>query len=61
LVAGNGGLAPGGQALAERMLDAWRRHGWNQEAARRELGLTRGEWRRRFARLGLDGARRGRG
>jgi DNA-binding NtrC family response regulator len=61
LVAGSAGLAPGGQALAERMLDAWRRHGWNQEAARRELGLTRGEWRRRFARLGLDGARRGRG
>jgi two-component system nitrogen regulation response regulator GlnG len=60
LVAGSAALAPGGQALAERMLDAWRRHGWNQEAARRELGLTRGEWRRRFARLGLDVARRGR-
>jgi DNA-binding NtrC family response regulator len=60
LVAGSAALAPGGQALAERMLDAWRRHGWNQEAARRELGFTRGEWRRRFARLGLDVARRGR-
>jgi DNA-binding NtrC family response regulator len=58
LVAANPGLDPGAQALAERMLDAWRRHGWNQEAARRELGLTRGEWRRRLARVGLDVARR---
>jgi DNA-binding NtrC family response regulator len=45
-------------ALAERMLDAWRRAEWNQEAARRELGLTRAAWRSRLARLGLDVGRR---
>jgi two-component system NtrC family response regulator len=58
LVALNPALGAGDQALAERMLDAWRRADWNQEAARRELGLTRGEWRRRFARLGLGAAAR---
>jgi hypothetical protein len=44
--------------LAGRMLDAWRRHGWNQEAARRELGMTRAAWRSRLARLGLAAPRR---
>jgi DNA-binding NtrC family response regulator len=44
--------------LAQRMFDAYRRHRWNQEAARRELGFTRAEWRCRFARLGLDALRR---
>jgi two-component system response regulator HupR/HoxA len=53
-------LDAGDHALAERMLDAWRRHGWNQEAARRELGLTRAAWRCRFARLGLGVGRRAR-
>lgn len=48
-------------ALAARMLEAWRRCGWNQEAARRELGLTRAAWRSRLGRLGLDVARRRRG
>jgi DNA-binding NtrC family response regulator len=48
-------------ALAGRMLEAWRRCGWNQEAARRELGLSRAAWRSRLARLGLDVARRRRG
>jgi transcriptional regulator of acetoin/glycerol metabolism len=46
--------------LAGRMLDAWRRTGWNQEAARRELGLSRAAWRTRLARLGLDVGRRAR-
>jgi DNA-binding NtrC family response regulator len=45
-------------ALAARMLDAWRRHHWNQEAARRELGLTRAAWRSRFERFGLGAGRR---
>jgi len=45
-------------AQAERMIDAWRRNGWNQEAARRELGLTRSAWRTRFSRLGLGVGRR---
>jgi len=56
----NPDLDAGEHALAERMLDAWRRHGWNQEAARRELGLTRAAWRTRFARLGLGVGRRAR-
>ncbi|HVH05956.1 MAG TPA: sigma-54 dependent transcriptional regulator [Myxococcota bacterium] len=45
-------------ALAARMLDAWRRAGWNQEAARRELGWSRAAWRTRLARVGLDIGRR---
>jgi two-component system response regulator PilR (NtrC family) len=45
-------------ALAGDLLEAWRRHGWNGEAARRELGLSRAAWRSRLARLGLDVARR---
>jgi DNA-binding NtrC family response regulator len=56
----NPDLDAGEHALAERMLDAWRRHGWNQEAARRELGLTRAAWRTRFSRLGLGVGRRAR-
>jgi transcriptional regulator with GAF, ATPase, and Fis domain len=54
----NPDLSPEDQLLAQKILDAYRRHGWNQEAARRELGLTRGEWRSRFVRLGLDAVRR---
>jgi DNA-binding NtrC family response regulator len=53
-------LGPEDPLLASRMLDAWRRHGWNQEAARRELGLTRAAWRSRLARLGLGAAGRAR-
>jgi DNA-binding NtrC family response regulator len=49
--------------FAERnlMIEAFRRCGGNQEAARRELGLSRGEWRYRWSRYGLDvlGRRRG--
>jgi transcriptional regulator with GAF, ATPase, and Fis domain len=56
----NPALDAGEHALAERMLDAWRRNGWNQEAARRELGLTRAAWRSRFTRLGLGVGRRAR-
>jgi two-component system response regulator HupR/HoxA len=51
-------LGPEDHALASRMLDAWRRNGWNQEAARRELGLTRAAWRSRLTRLGLEGSGR---
>ena len=47
--------------LAGAMLEAWRRCGWNQEAARRELGLSRAAWRSRLARLGLDVPRPRRG
>jgi len=52
-------LAPragGGEAaLGERMLEAWRAAGGNQEAARRSLGLSRAAWRHRWQRLGLEG------
>jgi DNA-binding NtrC family response regulator len=58
LVAMNPSVDPEDLLLGQRMLEALRRHGWNQEAARRELDLTRGEWRARFQRLGLDTARR---
>ena len=58
LVAMNPDLSPEDQLLAQNMLDVYRRKGWNQEAARRELGMTRGEWRSRAARLGLDAVRR---
>jgi len=58
LVAMNPDLSPEDQLLAQNMLEVCRRHGWNQEAARRELGMTRGEWRSRAARLGLDAVRR---
>jgi two-component system response regulator PilR (NtrC family) len=57
-----GTFDPDACELAGSMLEAWRRCGWNQEAARRELGLSRSAWRSRFARLGLDapgGRRRG--
>jgi two-component system response regulator AtoC len=47
------GLDTGDRALCQRMLDAWRRAHGNQEAARRELGLTRAAWRHRWRRLGL--------
>jgi len=52
------GLGADACALTVQLLDAWRRHGWNQEAARRELGLSRSAWRSRLARAGLDVARR---
>jgi DNA-binding NtrC family response regulator len=58
LVAMNPDLSPEDQLLAQNMLDVYRRTGWNQEAARRELGMTRGEWRARMARLGLDVVKR---
>lgn len=58
LVAMNPELSPEDQLLAQNMLEVYRRHRWNQEAARRELGMTRGEWRSRAARLGLDAVRR---
>jgi DNA-binding NtrC family response regulator len=58
LVAMNPDLSPEDQLLAQNMLEVYRRHGWNQEAARRELEMTRGEWRSRAARLGLDTVRR---
>jgi DNA-binding NtrC family response regulator len=58
LVAMNPDLGPEDQLLAQNMLEVYRRHGWNQEAARRELGMTRGEWRSRASRLGLDAVRR---
>jgi DNA-binding NtrC family response regulator len=58
LVAMNPDVGSEDQVLAQRMLDAYRRHAWNQEAARRELGFTRAEWRSRFARLGLCAPRR---
>ena len=43
----------------ERMLDAYRRAGGSQEAARRALGLTRAAWRHRWRRLGLAALRGG--
>jgi transcriptional regulator with PAS, ATPase and Fis domain len=58
LVAMNPDLGPEDQLLAQNMLEVYRRQGWNQEAARRELAMTRGEWRSRAARLGLDAVRR---
>jgi len=58
LIAMNPELRPGDQLLAQQFLDAYRRNGWNQEAARRELGLSRSAWRSRFARLGMEAVRR---
>jgi two-component system response regulator HydG len=58
LVSLNPGLISADLELACEMIAAWRRQRGNQEAARRELGLTRAEWRSRIARLGLDGLRR---
>ena len=49
-----GPLTSEDQALCERMLDAYRRGEFNQEAARRDLGMSRGEWRHRWSRLGLE-------
>jgi transcriptional regulator of acetoin/glycerol metabolism len=50
----------GAEDLAERqrMVEAYRVCRGNQEAARRQLGLSRGEWRHRWSRLGLDAFRR---
>jgi len=58
LVAMNPDLSPEDQLLGQNMLEVYRRQGWNQEAARRELRMSRGEWRSRAARLGLDAVRR---
>lgn len=58
LVAMSPDLSPEDQLLAQNMLEVYRRQGWNQEAARRELGMTRGEWRSRAARVGLDAVKR---
>jgi two-component system response regulator AtoC len=41
------------RASVQRMVEAFRRAGGNQEAARRELGLTRAAWRHRWRRFGL--------
>jgi DNA-binding NtrC family response regulator len=46
-------LAPDEQREMERMLDAHRCAGGNQEAARRAIGLTRAAWRHRWRRFGL--------
>lgn len=43
----------------DRMLDAYRRAGGSQEAARRSLGLTRSAWRHRWRRFGLAAPRGG--
>ena len=40
--------------MYQRMLEAYRRNGGNQEAARRELDLSRGAWRHRWNRYGLS-------
>jgi len=57
-VALNPGVRPEEREGAQRILEAWRRSGGNQEAARRELGMTRAEWRTRFSRLGVPSVRR---
>jgi DNA-binding NtrC family response regulator len=57
-VALNPGVGPEEREVALGILEAWRRSGGNQEAARRELGMTRAEWRTRFSRLGVPSSRR---
>jgi DNA-binding NtrC family response regulator len=47
-------LNPDDCLTSQRMIDAYRRCNGNQEAARRELGLSRGEWRYRWKRYELD-------
>jgi len=54
----NPGVRPEEREGAQSILEAWRRSGGNQEAARRELGMTRAEWRTRFSRLGVPNSRR---
>jgi len=44
----NGNLSPSDRAFCQRMLQAYSRCRGNQEAARRELGLSRAEWRHRW-------------
>jgi len=46
-------LGTGDRFLCQRMVEAFRRAGGNQEAARRELDLTRAAWRYRWRRFGL--------
>ena len=47
------GCCGGDRVLGQQMVEAFRRAGGNQEAARRELGLSRAAWRHRWSRLGL--------
>jgi DNA-binding NtrC family response regulator len=47
------GLDAAGRELCQRMVEAFRRARGNQEAARRELGLSRAAWRHRWRRFGL--------
>ena len=42
------------RVLCQRMLDVYRKHSGNQEAARADLSMTRGQWRYRWDRFGLD-------
>jgi DNA-binding NtrC family response regulator len=58
LVALNPGVRPEDREVAQQLLEAWRSCQGNQEAARRTLGMTRAEWRTRFARLGVPIAKR---
>jgi two-component system response regulator HydG len=46
-------LAAEEQVLAQRMAEAFRRSRGNQEAARRDLGMTRAAWRHRWRRFGV--------
>ena len=46
-------LGAGDRAMCQRMVEAFRHAGGNQEAARRELELTRAAWRHRWRRFGL--------
>jgi DNA-binding NtrC family response regulator len=43
----------GEQGFVQKMVDAYRRAGGNQESARRSLGMTRAEWRGRWSKFGL--------
>jgi DNA-binding NtrC family response regulator len=54
LAAVNDTLGAEDRSLREEMLEAYRRCDHNQEAARRELGLSRGEWRHRWVRFGFE-------
>lgn len=51
LGSGPGMSASEEQLLQQRMIDAWRAAGGNQEAARRSLGLTRAAWRHRWRQI----------
>jgi len=49
----NPALAKDSSVSCAEMIEAYHRCGENQEAARRELGLSRGEWRYRWQQFGL--------